>query len=164
MVGQHCKTASQNCVVKLLIFDDTAKRKARDIFFVTGLWCDREDSNLWPSGSENYDAARNSMIHCDFLLVLHHYGTPNTSNIKQCVNDKNRPPVAKITAGGQLVVKKWSMRARYGAAFCLTVSPFHSGSRHNPLFAEFAYVNTIYQLPIEHSFAQGNCDKEVIKT
>ena len=39
--------------------------------------------------SENYDAARNSMIHCDFLLVLHHYGTPNTSNIKQCVNDKN---------------------------------------------------------------------------
>ena len=71
MVGQHCKTASQNCVVKLLIFDDTAKRKARDIFFVTGLWCDREDSNLWPSGSENYDAEYNSMIYSDFLLVLH---------------------------------------------------------------------------------------------
>ena len=52
-------------------------------------WCDREDSNLWPSGSENYDRARNMMIHCDFLLVLHCYGTPNTSNIKQCVNDKN---------------------------------------------------------------------------
>ena len=112
--------------------------------------------------SENYDAARNSMIHCDFLLVLHHYGTPNTSNIKQCVNDKNRPPAAKITAGGQLVVKKWSMRARYGAAFCLTVSPFHSGSRHNPLFAEFTDVNAIYRLPIGHSFAQGNSDKEVI--
>ena len=89
MVGQHCKTASQNCVVKLLIFDDTAKRKARDIFFVTGLWCDREDSNLWPSGSENYDTARNMMIHCDFLLVLHCYGTPITNNIKQCANDKN---------------------------------------------------------------------------
>ena len=53
------------------------------------VWCDREDSNLWPSGSENYDAARNSMIHCDFLLVLHCYGTPITSNIKQCANDKN---------------------------------------------------------------------------
>ena len=125
-------------------------------------WCDREDSNLWPSGSENYDAARNSMIHCDFLLVLHHYGTPNTSNIKQCVNDKNRPPATKITAGGQLVVKKWSMHARYGAAFCLTVSPFHSGSRHNPLFAEFTDINAIYQFPIGQSFAQGNSDKEVI--
>ena len=53
------------------------------------VWCDREDSNLWPSGSENYDATRNMMIHCDFLLVLHCYGTPNTSNIKQCANDKN---------------------------------------------------------------------------
>ena len=21
------------------------------------VWCDREDSNLWPSGSENYDRA-----------------------------------------------------------------------------------------------------------
>ena len=52
-------------------------------------WCDREDSNLWPSGSENYDTARNMMIHCDFLLVLHCYGTPITNNIKQCVNDKN---------------------------------------------------------------------------
>ena len=125
-------------------------------------WCDREDSNLWPSGSESYDAARNSMIYSDFLLVLHHYGTPNTSNIKQCVNDKNRPPTAKITAGGQLVVKKWSMRARYSAAFCLTVSPFHSGSRHNPLFAEFTDINAIYQFPIGQSFAQGNSDKEVI--
>ena len=27
MVWQHCKTASQNCVVKLPIFDDTAKKK-----------------------------------------------------------------------------------------------------------------------------------------
>ena len=52
-------------------------------------WCDREDSNLWPSGSENYDAAHDLMIYCDFLLVLHCYGTPITNNIKQCVNDKN---------------------------------------------------------------------------
>ena len=51
--------------------------------------CDREDSNLWPSGSENYDAAHNSMIYSNFLLVLHHSGTLITSNIKQCVNDKN---------------------------------------------------------------------------
>ena len=71
MVWQHCKTASQNCVVKLPIFDDTAKKKPVTSFFVTGLWCDREDSNLWPSGSENYDAEYNSMIYSDFLLVLH---------------------------------------------------------------------------------------------
>ena len=112
--------------------------------------------------SENYDAAHISMIYSNFLLVLHGYSTPNTSNIKQCVNDKKRPPAIKITAGGQLVVKKWSMRARYGATFCLTVSPFHSGSRHSPLLAEFADINTIYQFPIGHSFAQGNSDKEVI--
>ena len=45
-------------------------------------WCDREDSNLWPSGSENYDAAHDLMIYCTFLLVLHCHGTPITSNIK----------------------------------------------------------------------------------
>lgn len=39
--------------------------------------------------SENYDTACNMMIYCDFLLVLHCYGTPITNNIKQCVNDKN---------------------------------------------------------------------------
>ena len=39
----------------LLFLHDTTKKKAHDIFFVMGLWCDREDSNLWPSGSENYD-------------------------------------------------------------------------------------------------------------
>ena len=53
------------------------------------VWCDREDSNLWPSGSENYDEAHNSMIYSNFLLVLHCSATPATSNIKQCVNDKN---------------------------------------------------------------------------
>ena len=35
------------------------------------VWCDWEDSNLWPSGSENYDAEYNLMIYSDFLLVLH---------------------------------------------------------------------------------------------
>ena len=127
-------------------------------------WCGWLDSNQRPSGSENYDAGYNSMIYSDFLLVLHCSATPITGNIKQCVNDKNRPPAAEITAGGQLVVKKWSMRARYGAAFCLTVSPFHSGSRHNPLLSEFTGINAIYQLPIGHSFAQGNSDKKVIYT
>ena len=39
--------------------------------------------------SENYDAAHISMIYSNFLLVLHGYSTPITSNIKQCVNDKN---------------------------------------------------------------------------
>lgn len=52
-------------------------------------WCGRGDSNLWPLESENYDAAHNSMIYSNFLLVLHHSGTLITSNIKQCVNDKN---------------------------------------------------------------------------
>ena len=32
MVWQHCKTASQNCVVKLPIFDDTAKKKPATSF------------------------------------------------------------------------------------------------------------------------------------
>ncbi len=53
------------------------------------VWCDREDSNLWPSGSENYDAAHISMIYSNFLLVLHCYDTPDENSIKQCVNDKN---------------------------------------------------------------------------
>ena len=38
MVGQHCKTVSKNWLVKSPIFDDTAKKKACDIFFVTGFW------------------------------------------------------------------------------------------------------------------------------
>jgi len=29
-----------------------AKEHCNEVF-----WCDREDSNLWPSGSENYDMA-----------------------------------------------------------------------------------------------------------
>ena len=66
--------------------------------------CARRDSNPRHLASENYDTARNMMIHCDFLLVLHCYGTPITNNIKQCANDKNWPPAAKITASGQLVV------------------------------------------------------------
>lgn len=42
-----------------------------------------------PQLSENYDATRNMMIYCDFLLVLHHFSAPVTNTIKQCVNDKN---------------------------------------------------------------------------
>ena len=53
------------------------------------VWCDREDSNLWPSGSENYDTACNLMIYSNFLLVLHSSATSVDSDIKQCVNDKN---------------------------------------------------------------------------
>ena len=44
--------------------------------------CARRDSTPRRLASENYDAARNSMIHWDFLLVMHCYGTPITSNIK----------------------------------------------------------------------------------
>ena len=51
--------------------------------------CARKDSNPRHLASENYDAARNLMICCTFLLVLHCSATPITSNIKQCVNDKN---------------------------------------------------------------------------
>ena len=39
MIGQHCKTASKNRLAKSPFFDGTAKKKACDIFFVTGLWC-----------------------------------------------------------------------------------------------------------------------------
>ena len=45
MVGQHCKTVSKNRLAKSSIFDDTAKKKAYDIFFVTGLWWELVDSN-----------------------------------------------------------------------------------------------------------------------
>ena len=45
MVGQHCKTVSKNQLAKSPIFDDTAKKKACDIFFVTGLWCGWRDLN-----------------------------------------------------------------------------------------------------------------------
>ncbi|MDR4067388.1 MAG: hypothetical protein Q3W87_06690, partial [Gemmiger sp.] len=54
-VGHLYKTHFENRLSTLLILCDTTKKKAHDIFFVMGLWCDREDSNLWPSGSENYD-------------------------------------------------------------------------------------------------------------
>ena len=33
MVGQHCKTVSKNKLAKSSIFDDTANKKACDIFF-----------------------------------------------------------------------------------------------------------------------------------
>ena len=36
-------------------------------------WCDREDSNLWPSGSENYDRAVQTGVEMQNLLVLHIY-------------------------------------------------------------------------------------------
>ena len=72
----------------LLLYKIHAKQKEQHPIRCCA-WCDREDSNLWPSGSENYDAAHNSMIYSNFLLVLHLSGTLITSNIKQCVNDKN---------------------------------------------------------------------------
>ena len=45
MVGQHCKTVSKNRLAKSPFFDDTAKKKACDIFFVTGFWWELVDSN-----------------------------------------------------------------------------------------------------------------------
>lgn len=51
--------------------------------------CARRNSNPRHLASENYDATRNMMIYCDFLLVLHHFSAPVTNTIKQCVNDKN---------------------------------------------------------------------------
>ena len=45
MVGQHCKTVSRNWLAKSPIFDDTAKKKDCDIFFITVLWWELVDSN-----------------------------------------------------------------------------------------------------------------------
>ena len=45
MVGQHCKIVSKNRLAKLPIFDDTAKKKDCDIFFVTVFWWELVDSN-----------------------------------------------------------------------------------------------------------------------
>jgi hypothetical protein len=52
MVGQHCKTVSKNQLAKSPIFDDTAKKKACDIFFVTGLWSWWPDLNRRPADYE----------------------------------------------------------------------------------------------------------------
>ena len=48
MVGQHCKTVSKNRLAKLPIFDDTAKKKACDIFFCHRLMseCYKRDTLL----------------------------------------------------------------------------------------------------------------------
>ena len=53
MVGQHCKTASKNRLAKSPFFDDTAKKKACDIFFVTGLWSWWPDLNRRPADYES---------------------------------------------------------------------------------------------------------------
>ena len=36
-------------------------------------WCDREDSNLWPSGSENRDKRQNSIIQRRKLCGVHNF-------------------------------------------------------------------------------------------
>ena len=38
MVGQHCKSVFKNRLAESPIFDDTAKKKDCDIFFITVLW------------------------------------------------------------------------------------------------------------------------------
>ena len=53
MVGQHCKTVSKNWLAKSPIFDDTAKKKACDIFFVTGFWSWWPDLNRRPADYES---------------------------------------------------------------------------------------------------------------
>ena len=51
----------------LLLYKIHAKQKEQHPIRCCS-WCDREDSNLWPSGSENYDAAHNSMIYSNFFV------------------------------------------------------------------------------------------------
>jgi len=52
--GHLYKKQLENWLSKPLIFDDTAKKKACDIFFVTGLWLRRQDLNLRPPGYEKF--------------------------------------------------------------------------------------------------------------
>ena len=59
MVGHLYKTHLENRSSTSLILCDATKKKS---------W---RDSNPRHLASENYDATRNMMIHCDFLLVLH---------------------------------------------------------------------------------------------
>ena len=44
-VGHLYKKQLENRLSKSPIFDDTAKKKARDIFFVAGFWWELVDSN-----------------------------------------------------------------------------------------------------------------------
>ena len=68
-------------------------------------WCDREDSNLWPSGSENYDTAHNSMICSNFLSVLHSGSQNKKKPLVGCHNRLFRSFEGMLHSSGQMVVK-----------------------------------------------------------
>ena len=56
--------------------------------------------------SENYDAAHNSMIHCDFLLVPHSGSQNKKKPVVGYHNRLFRCFEGMLHSGGQMVVKK----------------------------------------------------------
>ena len=72
--GHLYKTQLENWLSKPLIFDDTAKKKACDIFFVTGLWWELVDSNHRSIKQQIYSmsplATRESSLIC-FARLTH---------------------------------------------------------------------------------------------
>ncbi len=74
-------------------------------------WCDREDSNLWPSGSENYDKVSLSDVETLILLVLHSCAQNKKKPVGGCHNRLLRHFVAPLHSSGQMVVRNIELNA-----------------------------------------------------